>query len=524
MADPSNITHNSQSISEVSAVIPGGSWEDILLNKETNLDPVQARDPNLQQQYLVRTRRSLKETADFFKNLPALLPSKDDAYININSNPERIVAEVMARPYSNPFAQSQETEPTDNHNHHEGLSYLLTLLEQADNYDKQSSALFDGEACQSVEVQIVSSGSAISSQRSAYSEVRAAAQAKAHSAINKSKSWGNNLYVQLSANNAPEREQASSSLWGEVSQALSSLLGFNAIESASANLLTYSEVGDFQKLVQGRKCCTFNDQVIVSTPSDPLYLMPVAGNNSAKVQHQQEIEAMSNNQEQALEHPVIRAFSGKNELNGQVSNSGLSRASENERRLERQISSYFMPSDYAAKYLASNHREVQPADIIAYGMFKQWMRRRSALLLPDGSLEEGNEATLYEVVLLLVQTMIFAMRADGRIETKEHNSLIDFCRDVVPKQLYNNIRGEVDRLLTIDLDPELLAKQVKYPEENIDIYLLSAVLLSNSHFLELGYLESLAACLGIDPSLRRNLDDNARSVIANSAQLIAKQN
>ena len=658
--------------SAIPAVIPGGSLEAILSCQEpqsyahsVNSPPITQGSSKYQRslslkakaktakQYWVRGRRTLQETADFFKNLPTFTPSPDDASININSHQEDIVSKVMARPYASPFAKSPDEFLLSSHSvvesEHESLVFhgssddgirsLLALVEESDaalNMDKEQAS-FDGLHCQvpsrqgvesnlngeqpqvsingetkstdsypsldlshngyeeeEVAVQIVSSGTihAKLAQRSAYAQSvsRTGTANKAlNQALSKSKgqkSWGNNLYVSLCANNAPTEEHVSKIInkqvsaswftalkdkasknkahWGlnELSEALSSLLGFKDMDSSTNYVLEHQAVGDFQKALQGHKrsTCTVAGQVIVSDTSNPLYLStdigtdinsssPVANyslvphNNQplssegsdenlamdleqtqAPVGSSTTLMANDNQEAPALEHPVIRAFAGKNDLNGQSNQVGLSRASEEERRLERRISSYFMPSDYVAKYLASNKREAQPADIMAFGMFKQWMRRRSALLRPDGTLEEGNEATLYEIVLLLVQTMIFAMRADGRIETNEHNSLIDFCFSVVPKQLYNNIRGEVDRLLTIDLDPELLAQKVRYPEENIDIYLLSAVLLNNSHFLELGYLESLAACLGIDPSLRRHLDDNARTIVLNRSQYLPSLN
>ena len=215
---------------------------------------------------------------------------------------------------------------------------------------------------------------------------------------------------------------------------------------------------------------------------------------------------------------IMPALSGRNDLNSMSTDGEQTGVSDELRRSERKENSYFLSDEQILSSMSRHDRHAQTAAVMAYGMFKQWMRRRSAVLRPDGLLEEGNEAILYETVLQIIETMIFAMRADGRIETDEYNSLIDFCQTVIPRQLYSNIRGEIDRLLTIDLDPSLLAACVRYPEESLDMYLLSAVMLHNSHFLELGYLENLAACLGIDPSLRRNLNDSANKIVFNSLQ------
>lgn len=352
-----------------------------------------------------------------------------------------------------------------------------------------------------------------------------------------SKSWGSNLYVQLCAENAPPSSsqsstfsQAASKALSEVSQALASLLGFNAMQEAYAQVANRDEVGLFTKALVHRPVDQgFSHFVLHQNPLqlntgqllDNKSLAMDFTNNKELVQKQAANQTSSSlSLADKDNHELsMRAFSGKNNLNSMSSDQALSRVSENDRRSERSIYSYFMPNDLGAHFALKEQKNIRPADVLAYGIFKQWMRRRASVLRPDGTLEEANESALYDTVLVLLQTMIFAMRADGRIENDEHQSLVDFCCSVAPKSLFNNIRGEIDRLLTIDLDPALLAKKVRFPEESLDIYLLSAVFLNNSHFLELGYLENLAACLGIDPSLRRSLDDNAHKLILNYPKL-----
>ena len=133
----------------------------------------------------------------------------------------------------------------------------------------------------------------------------------------------------------------------------------------------------------------------------------------------------------------------------------------------------------------------------------------------DLSLESSEE--IYDsTAKLLIKTMVFAMRADGRISGDEQQSLREFCNAVFHDQIAN-IRGEIDRLLTIDLAPERIAKLVKYPEESLDIYLLSAVMLDHNQMLEQGYLEILAASLGIDPSTKRELDRRAHQMVSDDS-------
>ncbi len=156
--------------------------------------------------------------------------------------------------------------------------------------------------------------------------------------------------------------------------------------------------------------------------------------------------------------------------------------------------------------------------ILAQGIFRQWLQRRTMRLLQDSpNLVETHESVFYHTAMLLIQNMIFAMRADGQIDRNEQQSVLDFCIGVFHDWI-KNIRGELDRMLTIDLDPELLARQVEFSEESIDLYLLAAVMLDRNHFLEQSYLENLAACLGIDPTLRRHLNERAHALVRNEDQ------
>lgn len=159
--------------------------------------------------------------------------------------------------------------------------------------------------------------------------------------------------------------------------------------------------------------------------------------------------------------------------------------------------------------------------VLANGIFRQWLQRRTLQLQhQDPLLSETTESVYYHTAMLLLQDMVFAMRADGKISYDEQMSLVDVCLGIFHDKI-KNIRGEIDRMLTIDLDPESLVRQVKFPEENLDLYLLAAVMLDCDHFLEQGYLENLAACLGIDPSLRKQLTERAHTLVVNEYRALA---
>lgn len=213
--------------------------------------------------------------------------------------------------------------------------------------------------------------------------------------------------------------------------------------------------------------------------------------------------------------PVLQALRWKNELN---SKSLEPWGTVPQERLTQRLNSYFLHADHFGESLKRAGRQHQMAAVLGYGIFRQWLqRRRSAQHEIKGMVAPSSESLFYYTALLLIETMIFAMRADGRIEQDEHDSLLEFGGAIFGDKL-PEMRGELDRLLTVDIDPEHLAQLVQFPEESIDMYLLSAVILDGNCMLERSYLEALAACLGIDPTLRRRLDLRAHELVVGQNQ------
>lgn len=190
-----------------------------------------------------------------------------------------------------------------------------------------------------------------------------------------------------------------------------------------------------------------------------------------------------------------------------------------EQRQKQDLSAY--SADFIANHAANGgtqpltryHKRI--STILAQGMFRQWMQRRTLRLTQDSpNLTETSESVFYKTAMLLLQNMIFAMRADGKQDQAEQQAIFDLGIVLFHDDL-SRVRGEFDRMLTIDLDPESLAHQVEFAEESIDLYLLAAVMLDSQHFLEQSYLENLAACLKIDPTLRQYLNERAHVLVSN---------
>ncbi len=151
----------------------------------------------------------------------------------------------------------------------------------------------------------------------------------------------------------------------------------------------------------------------------------------------------------------------------------------------------------------------------AHRILMQWQERRSGMISPKPAHEfTVSEQDYLTACLLLLKTLIFAARADGRIDEFEHSSLYAVYRRLCAQM---DAAGLVDELLTADPEVQSIADDVRYPEEALDIYLLSSLITAGDHFLEQNYLEGLAAALRIAPSQRRDLDARAARLLEQSA-------
>lgn len=144
----------------------------------------------------------------------------------------------------------------------------------------------------------------------------------------------------------------------------------------------------------------------------------------------------------------------------------------------------------------------------------RWMQRRchQAQIVAPNNIQDSEMEIYYDTVILLIQTMTFAMRVDEKINPQERQALYEFCLNLFGSQI-TSIRGEVDRCLTMPMDISNLVQKIHYAEEKLDMFVLSAVILEGSGFISDGYLENLAACLEIDPSLQRLLRQRAKYLV-----------
>ncbi|MBO8416056.1 MAG: DUF533 domain-containing protein [Proteobacteria bacterium] len=156
----------------------------------------------------------------------------------------------------------------------------------------------------------------------------------------------------------------------------------------------------------------------------------------------------------------------------------------------------------------------------ALTVLEQWLRRRAAAaelakgsrVQPDvkGECFEVEDGVYLEACLLLIKTLIFASRADEHIEQDELGPLCSVYQGLCAQF---DAQGFIDKMMTCKVNPLDIAREVRFEEEALDIYLLSSMLLDGPHFLEHNYLEGLGAALHIPPSQQRELDKRARELL-----------
>ncbi|EJW12295.1 putative membrane protein [Rhodovulum sp. PH10] len=105
--------------------------------------------------------------------------------------------------------------------------------------------------------------------------------------------------------------------------------------------------------------------------------------------------------------------------------------------------------------------------------------------------------------LLLLRAMIGAAMADGRIDEVERGRLID---KVEGSALSTEERTMLEALIARPDTPGSLAADAGSPEEAAKVYLAAYLAIDADTAIERAWLDDLAARLGLDPALRRNLE------------------
>lgn len=158
------------------------------------------------------------------------------------------------------------------------------------------------------------------------------------------------------------------------------------------------------------------------------------------------------------------------------------------------------------------------AGAVAWNFYKKWAAEQErAAARQDraqqqfqqeqrGGWGEPQLMRMDDTAVLLIRAMIFAARADGRIDAAEQDRIVAVVRQMAPGQDMTPILQQAERET---IDPSALARQVRTPEQGEDLYRLSCMVIDVDHFMERNYLDALAESLGISPGRRASLEGEA---------------
>ncbi|WP_200626626.1 tellurite resistance TerB family protein [Pseudomonas sp. LAM2023] len=145
--------------------------------------------------------------------------------------------------------------------------------------------------------------------------------------------------------------------------------------------------------------------------------------------------------------------------------------------------------------------------VLAYKAYGNWQANqrlaasepRTVDRLPPAQAEQHSQAVL--------RALVAAAKSDGHIDERER-ALIEgeFSRLDSDRELQHWLHDELNK----PLDPAEVARAAQTPEMAAEMYLASVMMVDQQNFMERAYLDELARQLRLDPSLRQELESQAR--------------
>jgi uncharacterized membrane protein YebE (DUF533 family) len=124
--------------------------------------------------------------------------------------------------------------------------------------------------------------------------------------------------------------------------------------------------------------------------------------------------------------------------------------------------------------------------------------------LPRSNDTEGAVA----LSMLLARAMIAAAKADGQIDTRESQTILDQINRLdLPAEDKAFLFEEYGR----PLDIESLARDVDSPEHAAEVYAASALMVEPPSAPERLYLDALGRALGLDPALAEQIQSTVEA-------------
>lgn len=152
--------------------------------------------------------------------------------------------------------------------------------------------------------------------------------------------------------------------------------------------------------------------------------------------------------------------------------------------------------------------------LVAYKAYSNWQQQqqagstaaepqlRTVDRVPPAEIEQHSEAILL--------SLIGAAKADGHIDDRERQ----FIDDAISKLTTDTqVQRWFDEQLRRPLEPAEVARAARTPEIAAEMYLASLIVIDQESYMERAYLDELARQLNIAPSLKNELENQAKAAL-----------
>ena len=158
------------------------------------------------------------------------------------------------------------------------------------------------------------------------------------------------------------------------------------------------------------------------------------------------------------------------------------------------------------------------AGAVAWNFYKKWAAGQQAAPEQD-TVETAAIPATDPTAELVMRSMVYAARADGNIDATERERMTKVLQTMLGNQ---DASAMLDRLQSETIDPSKIAAQTRTPEQAEDVYRLSCSVIDIDHFMERGYLDTLARSLGISDARKTSLESEASQARAALRGAIAR--
>jgi uncharacterized membrane protein YebE (DUF533 family) len=155
---------------------------------------------------------------------------------------------------------------------------------------------------------------------------------------------------------------------------------------------------------------------------------------------------------------------------------------------------------------------------LAYKAYENYQAGRPLITGPQNMATEAPAGSGFEpaaitndAAMLIIRAMIAAAAADGRIDDREYTRILDSAGGAAASP---EAKAFLDQELRRPATASALAAAVTSPAEALQVYAAARVAVDGDNASETGFLAELAAALGIDPDLARQVDATAKSTAA----------